>query len=277
MSDARPDGAGARASKSAVAYFDSHAGYYESSQYRTGRRTFVNGRHDQIVHLLAELHVPGASRVLDAGCGPGNLVPEFARRYGRVFAMDMSPRMLAIAGSNAASFDNVEYQVGSIESLPFADNSFDLVCSAGVIEYLPDCWPAVTELRRVLRPGGLLILPTTNALAPAHWLRRLLEPIGRIPAVARAFGLRPGNYRLWYHAIPRFRRRLLAAGFSLERERHFYLTLPRPLDRVFPNLAGRIERRFDRSMNTGLRHLAEGYIAVARKPPEAARKQGVEG
>jgi ubiquinone/menaquinone biosynthesis C-methylase UbiE len=259
-----PSSAG-QENKVAVAYFDSHADYYEASQYRTRRRTFVNGRHEQIVALLGDLGVSRDATVLDAGCGPGNLVPEFAQRYARVLAMDASPRMLAIAASNASAFDNVEYQVGSIEALPFANESIDLVCSAGVIEYLPDCGQAIREMRRVLRTGGRLILPTTNARAPAHWLRRPLGAAARIPAVTRAFGLRPGDFELYYHVVARFRDQLESAGFVLERERAFYLTLPRPLDRIFPKFAGKLERGLDRYMSTSLRHLAEGYIAVARK------------
>jgi ubiquinone/menaquinone biosynthesis C-methylase UbiE len=268
MSESQSVGRGTASSK-AVTYFDSNADYYEQSQYKVGRRTFVNGRHEQIVAMLADLPASRTGSVLDAGCGPGHLVPEFARRYGQVFAMDTSPRMLSIAGANAASFNNVEYQVGSIEALPFADASFDVVCSAGVIEYLQDCSTAVREFQRVLRPGGLLILPTTNAIAPVHWVRPVLEPIARIPLIARAFGLRPGDYKLWYHHIPEFKRILRAAHFVIERERHFYLTLPRPLDRFLPGLSRALERTLDRYMNTPLRHLAEGYIAVARKPSDA--------
>ena len=273
MNEPQTGGAGSTSSK-AVAYFDSNAEYYEESQYRVSRRTFVNGRHDQIVAMLSSLPASGTGSVLDAGCGPGHLVPEFARRYGRVFAMDTSPRMLSIASSNAASFDNVEYQVGSIEALPFADRSFDVVCSAGVIEYLQDCGQAIREFQRVLKPGGLLILPTTNLLAPVHWLRPVLEPLARIPAVTRAFGLRPGDYKLWFHHIPEFKRMLRSADFVIERERHFYLTLPRPLDRMFPDFARTLERSLDRYMSTNLRHLAEGYIAVARKPFDRDHQQG---
>jgi SAM-dependent methyltransferase len=257
-------------SRNAVAYFDSHADYYEKNQYRTARRTFVNGRHDQIVALLGALNVPQSAKVLDAGCGPGNLLPEFASRYSRVCALDASPRMVQVARGNSRH-KNVWYQVGSIEAFPFPDDYFDIVCSAGVIEYLPNCEQAIREMHRVLRPGGLLILPTTNLVAPAHWFRRLLERIARIPVVARAFGLELGTYRLWYHFIPRFKARLRAAGFELEGERHFYLTLPRPMDRLFPGTARRLESFFDRFMETPLRHFAEGYIAVARKPARAAQ------
>jgi ubiquinone/menaquinone biosynthesis C-methylase UbiE len=256
---------GSRPGNKAVEYFESHADYYARNQYGN-RRTFINSRHEHIVNMLARLGASEAATVLDAGCGPGNLVPELARRYRHVCAMDASPRMVEIARSSTAGCDNVSYHVGDIEELPFADDVFDVVCSAGVIEYLPSLERALDEMRRVLRPGGLLVLPTTNAAAPAHWLRPLLEPVARMPLVARSFGLALGDVRLRYHRIPEFKQRLRAAKLVLEQERHFYLTLPRPLDRFFPAPARSLESFFDRYMDTALRGLAEGYIAVSRKP-----------
>lgn len=255
-------------SKRAVEYFDSHADYYETNQYQTSRRTFVNGRHDRLIAIFRSLSIPDGARVLDAGCGPGNLIQELSRRSDRVSAIDAAPKMLSLARSRAtaAHVGNVDYHVATIESLPFLDNSFDLVCSAGVIEYLPSCQRALEEFRRVLKPGGVLILPTTNVLAPAHWLRRIAQPIGRIPIIARWLGLRPGHYRTWFHFIPRFRRRVQSSGLVVERERYFYLTLPRPLDRMFPGLARGLEDGLDKYMGTWLGCLAEGYIAIARKP-----------
>ena len=251
----------------AVAYFDGHADYYDRSQYRTRRRTFINSRHDQIIQMLSAVALPDTASVLDAGCGPGNLVPEFASRYGHVCALDASSRMLDIARARAADFRNVKYYVGNIEALPFADESFDLVCSAGVIEYLPSIDRTLQEMHRVLRPRGLLVLSTTNANAPASWLRPALELLARVPFLARMSDIEGRNYRRWNHRIPEFKRRLRTAGLLLERERHFYLTLPTPLNRLLPTVARNVESFLDGYMHTRLRHLAEGYIAVATKSP----------
>jgi ubiquinone/menaquinone biosynthesis C-methylase UbiE len=250
----------------AVAYFDRLADDYDRSQYRTGRRTFISSRHDHIIRMLSEIAASDTASVLEAGCGPGNLLPQLASRFGRVCALDASSRMLDVARTHAADFRNITYQVGNIEALPFGDESFDLVCSAGVIEYLPNIERAVQEIHRVLRPGGLLILSTTNANAPSSRLRPARDLFVRIPFVARMFGIEHRNCRLWHHRIPEFKQRLRTAGLLLEGERHFYLTLPSPLNRLFPTVTRKVERWLDGYMHTSLRHLAEGYIAVATKP-----------
>jgi 2-polyprenyl-3-methyl-5-hydroxy-6-metoxy-1,4-benzoquinol methylase len=87
----------APASKDAVAYFNAHADYYAAAQYRTARRTFVNVRHDLIADMVARGVIPANTAVLDAGCGPGNLVPAFASRCAQLCAMDASTSMLQLA------------------------------------------------------------------------------------------------------------------------------------------------------------------------------------
>jgi ubiquinone/menaquinone biosynthesis C-methylase UbiE len=251
----------------AVAFFDRHADYYDRSQYQTGRRTLISSRNDHIIGILSEIAVSDTASVLDAGCGPGNLLPQLASRFGRVYALDASSRMLNIARTHTADFRNITYQVGNIEALPFGDESFDLVCSAGVIEYLPNIERALQEIQRVLRPGGLLILSTTNANAPISRIQPALQLLVRIPFVARMFGIERTTCRLWHHRIPEFKRRLRTAGLLLEAERYFYLTLPRPLNRLFPTVTTYVERWLDGYMHTSLRHLAEGYIAVATRSP----------
>jgi ubiquinone/menaquinone biosynthesis C-methylase UbiE len=261
------NGAGQLSNSRAVAHFDRLADSYDRGQYRTGRRTFITSRHDHIIRMLSAIPLSDTASVLEAGCGPGNLLPQLASRFGRVCALDASSKMLDIARTRAADFRNVTYQVGNIEALPFGDESFDLACSAGVIEYLPNIERTLQELQRVLRPGGLLILSTTNENAPANRIRPALDLLVRIPFVARMFGIEHRNCRLWHHRIPEFKQRLRTAGLLLEGERHFYLTLPRPLNRLFPTVTKNMESWLDGYMHTSLRHLAEGYIAVASKPP----------
>jgi ubiquinone/menaquinone biosynthesis C-methylase UbiE len=259
--------------RDAVSYFNAHATHYQDNQYRSARRTFINVRHQLLLQLIDGLGLPPGTPVLDAGCGPGPLTVEFARRGFAVTALDASTSMLALARENVdrAGFGGaVRFEEGSIERLPFESGAFAMVCSSGVIEYLQSYTTALAEFARVLRPGGHLVLPTTNVLAPAYFLRPVVEPLGRIPLAARLLGIKPRTFRVYLHYLPLFRKRLERAGFAIDDGRHFYLTPPRPLDRVFTRVSIALDRHLAARPRTPLRHCAEGYVAVCRKASTAA-------
>ena len=103
---------------------------------------------------------PG-ERVLDLGSGAGTdslVAALMVGPEGRVTGIDMTPEMLAKAGSAAEEMQatNVEFVQGEAESLPFDDASFDVVISNGVIDLIPDKDAVFAELHRVLAPGGRL-------------------------------------------------------------------------------------------------------------------------
>jgi len=100
-------------------------------------------------------------RVLDLGSGAGTdslVAAQMVGPEGRVTGIDMTPQMLAKARRAATELGvgNVEFVEGEAESLPFADASFDVVISNGVIDLIPDKDAVFAELNRVLAPGGRL-------------------------------------------------------------------------------------------------------------------------
>jgi SAM-dependent methyltransferase len=101
---------------------------------------------------------PG-ERVLDLGCGAGTdslVAAQMIGPEGGVVGIDMTPQMLAKARAAAAEMGatNVEFLESEAERLPFADASFDVVVSNGVIDLIPDKDAVLAEIYRVLRPGG---------------------------------------------------------------------------------------------------------------------------
>jgi arsenite methyltransferase len=103
---------------------------------------------------------PG-ERVLDLGSGAGTdslVAAQMVGPGGRVIGIDMTPQMLAKARAAAAELGaaNVEFVEAEAERLPFADESFDVVISNGVIDLIPDKDAVFAELYRVLAPGGRL-------------------------------------------------------------------------------------------------------------------------
>jgi SAM-dependent methyltransferase len=109
--------------------------------------------------------IPRGGRVLDAGCGR-SLFTEIRPDWPfRIVASDVDYDLMS---QRQAEFKDVRFLVGDAQPLPFRDGSFDAVFAGELIEHLPDPRPGVAEFRRVLRPGGTLILTTPNRLRLAN-------------------------------------------------------------------------------------------------------------
>jgi ubiquinone/menaquinone biosynthesis C-methylase UbiE len=108
---------------------------------------------------FAPLKLRPGLRVLDVGCGTGDHVRIMAPLVapGSAVGVDLSAALIACAQRRAAPGQaNVHFQVGDAGELPFTDGAFDRVVASQVLLHLADPWRAVAEMRRVLRPGGLL-------------------------------------------------------------------------------------------------------------------------
>lgn len=98
------------------------------------------------------------SRVLEVGCGRGELAARIAQELGAtVVAVDQSERMVELA--TAAG---VDARLGDVQELPFGDDAFDCAVAAWMLYHVPDVDRGLTELARVLRPGGRLVAVTNS-------------------------------------------------------------------------------------------------------------------
>lgn len=102
-------------------------------------------------------HLRHGMTVLDVGCGPGTITADLAQRIpgGTVVGVDLPADVIETAQRTLGG-PNVRFEVGDVYGLGFADASFDVVFAHQVLQHLSDPVAALTELRRVLRPGGVL-------------------------------------------------------------------------------------------------------------------------
>jgi len=150
-----------------------------ASAYTLGRETRLRARTLDVAGVAAD------QRVLDVGCGTGTLALAARERVGvngTVHGVDASPEMIARAAIKAGrSGLPATFGVAAAQALPFADGSFDVVLCSLAFHHLPReaRGPALTEMRRVLKPGGRAVLIEFNG---EKGLWGLLNPVALIHA-----------------------------------------------------------------------------------------------
>ncbi len=154
-------------------YYDEFAARYDDK--RGGR--VPGGYHDLIDELemgFLRRYAEGRE-VLEVGCGTGLLLQTMAGFASRAVGVDLSPGMLEHAQARG-----LDVAAASATSLPFEDNSFDVVCSFKVLAHVRDIEVAMQEMLRVTRPGGTLVLEFYNR----HSLRTLVKTLGPAGAIS---------------------------------------------------------------------------------------------
>lgn len=150
----------------------------------------VSENDPQLLHIKESLPLEKTISILDAGCGSG--------KYART--------LLALGYQNIRSIDIVDpndvapppnYTKASIENIPFDDQSFDVIYANSVIYHCGDQLGAMREFRRLLRPGGKLIISGHGVTSPATAIRKIkgLWGSASVAHLRNASFRRPGYYR----------------------------------------------------------------------------------
>jgi ubiquinone/menaquinone biosynthesis C-methylase UbiE len=107
--------------------------------------------------IMAALDIRAGETVLDFGCGSGYFTVEMAKLAGKAYGIDVNPYIASITVPPALA-GRLEYLVVEGQRLPFADGHFDRVLASEVLPMIPDPVEFLVEIRRVLKPGGRLVV-----------------------------------------------------------------------------------------------------------------------
>ncbi len=112
------------------------------------------------VKVVRWVGLRGDEQVLELGCGPGYFSIAFrdATPHGRLVLFDLQPEMLRMARERVGRGSRVAVAAGNAMALPFRNGAFDVVYIAAVLGEVPDRHRCLEEVRRVLRPGGRLVV-----------------------------------------------------------------------------------------------------------------------
>jgi len=238
------------------------AGEYVRRRSSEGSRVFDRHWNDII---LGRLSGCGGGVVLDCCCGDGILLQALSRRFERVAGIDVSEDMLELARQRAPT--GCRLVSGTVADMPFDAGEFDAVTFRGAFHHLKDPAGCLREVRRVLRPGGRIVLVEPNG-GPLPWrmirtVYRRLSP--RFSAAHRFF--RRGELR----------ELLAAAGFEDINIRpvffaaypfaglldHFHFLSLIPFHAGMTHLLLRVDGFFERL--PGIRNLGLALLVSARR------------
>jgi len=245
--------------------FDYHAvaGDYQYRAMHSGhpmQRFWHRGKLMMIDQLIRP-HLSEGSRILEIGCGAGNLLVQASVRGSYPIALDLSMQALTFVRSRLEELNSGSDPLNGFactqsigEFLPFADGSFECVILSEVIEHLEAPQNSVREARRVLRPGGRLLVTTPNYRSFWPLMEWAVDRLNMAPKMA-------GEQHISRFHSSSLRRLLIESGLNVEYSGTMYDLSP------FISLISSewAKRRLTRELSRRS-HLGMILVAVAVRP-----------
>lgn len=238
-----------------------------------GYRSYRFMSRRRAVEELLEPHAIG--KVLDLGCGTGDLSPYFVRKNVSYIGLDISSEMTARAHVNySASVRSgaANFLVGDCENLAFDDASFDIVIAVGLIEYFSDPSKALGEIRRVTKRRGVAVITVPHNNCLNNRFVDIFAPVRDvlIPVYARVTGapLARMKHIVHHRHVPaEFDSMMREASFRklAERYTNFHF-LFYPLEYFLPSLYIKLSEGVDRSgKGKKYQRFASNYIGLYQR------------
>jgi SAM-dependent methyltransferase len=234
---------------------DSELVALQQTLYRSSnptRRWLHCSRRDWIIDALHRHAQAHPARALEVGPGSCIYLPVLARLFGDVVASDIEAAFLKHAAPLRHSLPNLQLALDDICDSALPPAGFDLILCTEVVEHIADSAAALRGMRRLLRPGGLLVLSTPQRYSPLEQAARIAflpGVIGLVRHIYREPVLETGHINLM--TARTVQRQLRAAGFALCEQYQSGMYLP-----LLAEFGGELALRFEQWLERKLRGTA---------------------
>ncbi len=216
-------------------FHNADASRYRAERYRSDTcegLAYVTRR--QVVLSLAVIE-PG--RVLDVGCGPGILTRDLVHNGHQVYSADLSMEMLRkareTAGGEGASVPH--FVVSDASKICFSGNRMDMVLSIGLMCYVKDHGGVLSEIRRVLKPGGVSVIQNNKIMWPVLY-RTLIPLYRRLKAKTAGKNYDGLDFSFNFSSSKEFLRDIARSGLEVLCVEHYDFRIPF-VDILLPRLS----------------------------------------
>lgn len=166
-----------RLSQKVAQHFDRYAAGY-AGNYSNGSffSYFFNQRLEIVFDTLKDYR---NAKICDLGCGPGVMVDQCVKMGFEFWGVDISEKMIRECINKFGHIESAHFSVGKLQTLDFPDAFFDVVVCMGALEYLDEdeVEDALAEMKRILKPGGEIVISLMNKKSFFSWHRRVRNSI----------------------------------------------------------------------------------------------------
>lgn len=261
-------------------YYETEAVDYNKEFYEADSKyPTLRYRQNYILKMIKNLNLQESSTILDAGCGPGDLLLALDTPFSTLQGIDIAEEMVNIANQKSKKNQKnyIKFECGDIENLRFENSSFDLIICSGVIEYLKDDIIWMKEIKRVLKPEGYLIVNVTNKYSVRKWTSGLVDKLKSVKLFLNWMNfikvkiLHKGKIHYFpfkprLHSPSKFDKYLFDNGFKKITHNYFdFAVLPSPCDTIFGFITTPIKKYLERYSEKNMKLNGTGYIVCAKQ------------
>jgi len=236
--------------------------YYSEYEKNTPDGHSFRVRADRILEMVPS--VKGGA-VLDVGCGPGIIFKSLKKKgYDTVHGIDVSPEMVAACKERYKSDPDIHIFVGDVENIDVPNNTYDLIIAMGLVEYLEEDSKALSEISRILKPGGVALITYPNIWSPWRLWNRVLKPAFSLVRIIRRKKGKPFVHK--EYTVREVKKLVEAEGLTLKRSVYYnFKVILVPLDHIFSRFTTFTSRRLEWLRYTWLKWFATGFIVEVIK------------